>query len=70
MLHGNLSSLIVAAVVAILWLAYEPIHRAFFHRFLGGKIAPYKVPKSVVLVDDLPRLGSGKADRSALKSRS
>jgi len=33
------------------------------------RLAGYKVPKSVVLVDDLPRLGSGKADRSALKSR-
>ena len=31
------------------------------------RLAGYKVPKSVVLVDDLPRLGSGKADRSALK---
>ncbi|HUQ80324.1 MAG TPA: AMP-binding protein [Gemmatimonadaceae bacterium] len=33
------------------------------------RLAGYKVPKSVILVDDLPRLGSGKADRSALKSR-
>ena len=31
------------------------------------RLAGYKVPKSVVLVDDLPRLGSGKADRSALR---
>ena len=33
------------------------------------RLAGYKVPKSVVLVDDLPRLGSGKADRSALQAR-
>lgn len=31
------------------------------------RLAGYKVPKSVVVVDELPRLGSGKADRSALK---
>jgi fatty-acyl-CoA synthase len=34
------------------------------------RLAGYKVPKSVVLVDDLPRLGSGKADRSALTRHS
>jgi fatty-acyl-CoA synthase len=32
-----------------------------------SRLAGYKVPKSVILVDELPRLGSGKADRSALK---
>ena len=31
------------------------------------RLAAYKVPKSVVVLDDLPRLGSGKADREALK---
>ena len=31
------------------------------------RLAAYKVPKSVVLLDELPRLGSGKADRAALK---
>jgi fatty-acyl-CoA synthase len=30
------------------------------------RLAAYKVPKSVVLIDDLPRLGSGKPDRRAL----
>jgi fatty-acyl-CoA synthase len=33
------------------------------------RLAGYKVPKSVVVVDELPRLGSGKADRAALKAR-
>jgi fatty-acyl-CoA synthase len=32
------------------------------------RLAAYKVPKSVVLVDELPRLGSGKPDRQALVS--
>ncbi len=31
------------------------------------RLAAYKVPKSVVVLDELPRLGSGKADRAALK---
>jgi len=30
------------------------------------RLAGYKVPKRIVLVDDLPRLGSGKPDRRAL----
>jgi fatty-acyl-CoA synthase len=30
------------------------------------RLAGYKVPKSVVVVDELPRLGSGKPDRRAL----
>jgi fatty-acyl-CoA synthase len=30
------------------------------------KLAGYKVPKSVVFLDELPRLGSGKPDRRAL----
>ena len=38
----------------------------FARRRLGG----YKVPKAVIVVAELPRLGSGKADRAALKARS
>ena len=34
--------------------------------FARGRLAGYQVPKRVVLVDALPRLGSGKVDRSAL----
>jgi len=30
------------------------------------RLAGYKVPKSIVLVNELPRLGSGKPDRRAL----
>ena len=33
-----------------------------------ARLAGYKVPRSVVILDDLPRLGSGKADRSGLAS--
>jgi fatty-acyl-CoA synthase len=34
--------------------------------FARGRLAGYKVPKRVVVVDALPRLGSGKIDRQAL----
>jgi fatty-acyl-CoA synthase len=36
--------------------------------FARGRLAGYKVPKSIRLVDELPRLGSGKADRATLKA--
>ena len=32
-----------------------------------GRLAGYKVPKSVVVLAELPRLGSGKPDRAALR---
>ena len=34
------------------------------------RLAGYKVPKTIVLVESLPRLGSGKPDRSALAAAS
>jgi fatty-acyl-CoA synthase len=37
-------------------------------RFAAARLARYKAPKSVVFMDDLPRLGSGKVDRKALAS--
>ncbi|HET9004293.1 MAG TPA: fatty acid--CoA ligase, partial [Gemmatimonadaceae bacterium] len=33
------------------------------------KLAGYKAPKSIVFLDALPRLGSGKIDRAALGAR-
>jgi acyl-CoA synthetase (AMP-forming)/AMP-acid ligase II len=33
------------------------------------RLAGYKVPKSVVVLAELPRLGSGKPDRAALRGR-
>src|SRR5690625_4121430 len=35
--------------------------------FLHGKLARYKVPKSVVFVDDLPRTASGKVRKPDLR---
>jgi fatty-acyl-CoA synthase len=38
--------------------------------FLNGKLARYKIPKSVERVSALPRTGSGKVDKSSLRARS
>ncbi|MGD0194124.1 MAG: benzoate-CoA ligase family protein [Candidatus Dormibacteria bacterium] len=35
--------------------------------FVRGRLAPHKVPREVVLVEALPRTGSGKIDRTALR---
>ncbi|MGW6024129.1 acyl-CoA synthetase [Streptomyces sp. NPDC055099] len=35
--------------------------------FLAGRLAPYKVPKSVVCVDELPRTASGKLHKPSLR---
>ena len=45
--------------------ADAPLDRALLG-FARGRLAGYKVPKRVVLLDALPRLGSGKIDRQAL----
>ncbi|MFI8189310.1 long-chain fatty acid--CoA ligase [Streptomyces sp. NPDC085946] len=38
-------------------------------RFLAGRLAPYKIPKSVVLADELPRTASGKLLKARVRSR-
>ena len=68
-----------AVVVGVPDAKWGEVGRAFVVRRAGsdvtadaivaharGRLAGYKVPKSVVLVDELPRLGSGKPDRRAL----
>jgi fatty-acyl-CoA synthase len=37
--------------------------------YLDGKIARYKIPRSVVVVDALPQAGPGKVDKVALRQR-
>jgi fatty-acyl-CoA synthase len=37
--------------------------------FMQGKIARYKIPKSFVRIDALPRTGSGKIDKPKLRAR-
>jgi fatty-acyl-CoA synthase len=36
---------------------------------LGGAIARYKIPKRVVVVDEIPRTASGKARKAVLRTR-
>ena len=36
--------------------------------FLQGKLAKYKIPKSVEVVEALPRTGSGKVDKPKLRT--
>lgn len=68
-----------AVVVGVPDARWGEVGRAFVVRRAGSdvsvdaivmhvrrRLAGYKVPKSVVLVDELPRLGSGKPDRRAL----
>ncbi|MCB1055242.1 MAG: hypothetical protein KDD11_06980, partial [Acidobacteria bacterium] len=37
--------------------------------FVKNRLEPYKYPRQVVLVDDLPRTHLGKVDRGALRRR-
>jgi len=34
--------------------------------FLGGRLARFKLPKQIIILDELPRTGSGKLDKQAL----
>jgi fatty-acyl-CoA synthase len=36
--------------------------------FLDGKLARFKLPKKVIVLDSLPRIGSGKIDKQVLKT--
>jgi feruloyl-CoA synthase len=40
---------------------------AHIQRFAAERLAPYKRPREIVLVDTLPRTPNGKLMRSALK---
>jgi benzoate-CoA ligase family protein len=43
---------------------------AMLQEFLRGHLSPHKVPREVRLVAQLPKTGSGKIDRGALRARS
>lgn len=54
------------------WVVIRPGARATpeaLQGFVREHLAPHKVPREVVLVDALPKTGSGKIDRSALRMR-
>ena len=46
-----------------------PLEALDVRKFARGRLAAFKVPKSVRFVDALPRLGSGKVDRASLAAR-
>ena len=54
------------AVTAIVVPRGAPPSAEELTSYCRGKIAGYKVPKSVFILPEIPRLGSGKPDRRAL----
>ncbi|HSK22969.1 MAG TPA: long-chain fatty acid--CoA ligase [Egicoccus sp.] len=48
--------------------AGESLDHARLERFLDGRLARYKIPKSVVVVDELPRNASGKLLKKRLRA--
>jgi fatty-acyl-CoA synthase len=48
-------------------VAHDPVAQEELLTFLNGRIARYKIPKSVVFADTLPRTASGKLLKSALR---
>lgn len=46
-----------------------PVDTASVRAYLDGKIARYKIPKNVVVVDSLPRTASGKIRKADLRQR-
>jgi fatty-acyl-CoA synthase len=49
--------------------ATEVVDVAALHDFLGTRLARYKHPKSIQIVDELPRNASGKVVKADLRSR-
>jgi fatty-acyl-CoA synthase len=58
----------VGLVVVVAAPGREPTLEAL-HEFAGDRLARYKLPKSLVLVDDLPRNVTGKVSRDALREQ-
>jgi benzoate-CoA ligase family protein len=58
---------------ACAWVAVKPgatVTAEALQGFVRERLAPHKVPRELRLVPDLPRTGSGKIDRSALRRAS
>jgi fatty-acyl-CoA synthase len=46
-----------------------PVSLAELRAHARGRLAGYKLPRALLLVDELPRLGSGKVDRGCLRAQ-
>jgi fatty-acyl-CoA synthase len=47
----------------------EPLSEEDLLRFLEGRLARYKLPKSIIFTDDLPKSGAGKILKRSLRER-
>jgi acyl-CoA synthetase (AMP-forming)/AMP-acid ligase II len=48
----------------------EPLSEDGLRSFLNGKLAKFKIPERIIISGEpLPRLGTGKIDRRALKAQ-
>ncbi len=46
-----------------------PLAAGDLRTYLAGQLANYKIPKRIVIVEDLPRLPVGKIDKSAIREQ-
>ena len=54
------------------WVQPSPgaaLSEAAIKTFLDGRLARFKLPKRFEIVDELPRMGSGKIDKVSLAAR-
>jgi acyl-CoA synthetase (AMP-forming)/AMP-acid ligase II len=58
----------VPVAVVELWPEAEPVDSAALTDFVAGCLAKYEVPAEIVVVDELVRTESGKADLSAARA--
>lgn len=47
---------------------HTPLDAATIHAHLEGRLARFKRPKQILILDELPRTGSGKIDKTTLKT--
>jgi acyl-CoA synthetase (AMP-forming)/AMP-acid ligase II len=58
----------VPVAVVELWPGAAPVDAAGLTEFLSGRLAGYEVPAEILVVDELPRTESGKADLAAARA--